>query len=347
MQARIAGISVLVAALFSGGLFLSLLFFHVPYEAIALPLGGREEPAAKEPFNLVLAGDVMLARDVERRLLEEERGYALSFLEDRLRADMTLVNFESSIPAVHQPTQNMEMRFSVRPELLAELSLYGVTHLSLANNHSLDHGESGYRHTKDTLAAAGFAAAGHPVSVSTSSVFQAESNGRQIVVVNINATYHYPTQDSIESVLPTGLEDDDFLIAYIHWGEEYELTHNQAQATFGHRLIDSGFDLVVGHHPHVTQDIERYQDGLIFYSLGNFIFDQYWRPEVRQGLLLDVLEGEDGWQIELVPVESQTAHVQPREMVSEAKAAFLYDLAKRSSKSLAEDIAKGSISLQF
>lgn len=343
MQAKIAGLFIFAAAIVVGGLFLWPV-----YEAISLPFGEKETGNEnQDPFRLIFTGDVMLARDVEKRLLREERGYALSFLQDRFQADMVVANFESSVPETHQPTMNMEMRFSVRPELLAELSIHNVTHLSLANNHSLDYGESGYRNTVNVLESMGFKAAGHPVTVSSSSVFILETGKRRVVIVNINATYRYPSLESVRASVPAELEENDLLVAYIHWGEEYEPVHNQPQESFAYALIDSGFDLIVGHHPHVVQDVEQYGQGLIFYSLGNFIFDQYWQPEVRQGLLLDLVEGQEGWRIELVPVESQTAHVQPREMEEKARSAFLLGLAGRSSYSLRADIAKGHISLQF
>lgn len=348
MQARTISLSILVAAISVGGLFLWLFSTQIPYEAAALPIFDREVPIEdKDPFRLIFTGDVMLARDVERRLMNEEKGYALTFLQDRFKGSLVVANFESSVPEIHQPTKNMEMRFSVRPEMLTELSLGSVTHLSLANNHALDHGEAGYRNTMSVLESLGLMAAGHPVTVSSSSVFLEKAGKRKVAIVNINATYRYPSLESVKEVIPSGLETDDLLVAYIHWGEEYEPIHNRPQESFAHGLIDSGFDLVVGHHPHVVQDVELYGQGLIFYSLGNFIFDQYWQPEVRQGLLLDLTEGQQGWQIELVPVESQTAHVQPREMAGEERNSFLKGLADRSSANLRSDIAKGLISLQF
>ncbi len=346
MHARVAGISMLIAAAVSGGLFLLLFLsfdsYQLPTVAFADREVGKEEE--RESFRLIFIGDVMLARDVERRLLAETPGYALSAIKDDIQADMVVANFESSVPEVHEPTANMEMRFSVRPELLRELSLSGVTYASLANNHALDYGESGYAYTKEALIDNGVQPAGHPVQVSPDSLFIEKTGTRQVVIVNINATYGYPEAADIVGVLPEDLDEEDLLVTYIHWGEEYELVHSEAQETFAHQLIDSGFDLIVGHHPHVVQDIESYGQGLIFYSLGNFIFDQYWRPEVRQGLLLDLTEASAGWRISLLPVESETAHVQPRLMEGEKKENFLLELSQRSSW---PDIANGELLLQF
>jgi poly-gamma-glutamate synthesis protein (capsule biosynthesis protein) len=307
----------------------------------------KEPITPTTPATLVFVGDIMLARDVEKRLTLEPTGYALSAIKHLFEVDMVVGNFESSIPAKHKPTENMTFRFSVRPDLARELAVGGFTHLSLANNHALDFGADGFVNTKKTLTGQGLQVAGHPSSVSTSSVFRESIASEEIVIVNINATYGYPSLDAVTKALPNSLSDSDLRVAYIHWGDEYELLHNEEQGEYAYMLIDAGFDLIVGHHPHVVQNIERYRDGLIFYSLGNFIFDQYWRPEVQQGLLLIMTKADESWQIDLKPVESATVRVQPREMVGEERVKFLMDLADRSSRSLWADIAKGELLLQF
>lgn len=347
MHTRVALISIFVSAVFVGGLFLAAYFSTVPYAAVSSwTLKEKIVEVPAPPITIAMVGDIMLARDVEQRLLKQEPGYPLSAIKSSLQADIVLANFEASVPSLHVPTQTMEMRFSVLPALLSRLSS-DFTHVSLANNHALDYGSDGYQNTIKELGLLGIKSAGHPSRVSSSSVFVEEFKTRKVIAVNINATYGYPSLENVKGSLPQGIEEKDLLVAYVHWGEEYELTHNQYQQDFAHALIDSGFDLIVGHHPHVVQDIERYGDGLIFYSLGNFIFDQYWRPEVEQGLLLRLTERETDWRIEVVPVESHTVRVQPREMTDEDRGGFLQSLAKRSSESLKADIAKGELLLQF
>ncbi len=73
-----------------------------------------------------------------------------------------------------------------------------------------------------------------------------------------------------------------------HWGNEYEIHHNSFQENLAHVAIDAGANLVVGHHPHVIQEIEKYKDGYIAYSLGNFVFDQNFSEDTKSGLLLSV-----------------------------------------------------------
>ena len=80
----------------------------------------------------------------------------------------------------------------------------------------------------------------------------------------------------------------------MHFGEEYQGNANDRQKKLAHLAIDSGAKIVVGHHPHVVQEVEQYKNGVIAYSLGNFIFDQNFSKETMQGLALEiVLDGAE------------------------------------------------------
>ena len=320
-------------------------------EAIGLPTLWALEPANfspdnnEEPISIIFTGDVMLARDVEMRLLSKEKGYSLSSIRDVLVADAVVMNFEAAVPENHIQTQHMEMKFSVRPDLLGELRLQSPIYLSLANNHSLDFGVAGYKNTVKTLEEYGFKVYGHAIAISTSSLSVIEAKGQKVLVLYLNATYGKPdislVKNLVDSVGPV-----DLVVTYIHWGTEYEPKNDTAQENLAHQLIDAGFDLVAGHHPHVVQNVEKYKDGLIFYSLGNLIFDQYWTSEVQEGLLIKVVKHSDMWGIELIPVESTTARVQPHEMMGGVKHTFLNKLANRSDPDLASEISSGFISFQ-
>ncbi len=89
-------------------------------------------------------------------------------------------------------------------------------------------------------------------------------------------------------------EQADVIIVSYHWGTEYETKHNAEQESIAKATIDAGAKLVIGHHPHVQQEIEAYKDGWIAYSLGNFVFDQYFQPEVMQSRIFEVtFKGKD------------------------------------------------------
>lgn len=90
----------------------------------------------------------------------------------------------------------------------------------------------------------------------------------------------------------------DTLIVSIHWGEEYNYNnHTSRQESIAHKAIDAGASLIVGHHPHVAEDIGYYKNGLIIYSLGNFIFDQYFSKDTMQGLTAEITLKADGTMI--------------------------------------------------
>ena len=79
----------------------------------------------------------------------------------------------------------------------------------------------------------------------------------------------------------------DYLIVYAHWGNEYETTPTSQQTDLAHSFIDAGADFIIGSHPHVVQTKEEYKGKMIYYSLGNMVFDQYFSTETQKGLLIE------------------------------------------------------------
>ena len=134
------------------------------------------------------------------------------------------------------------------------------------------------------------------------------------------------------------------IIINIHWGKEYQGKNNQAQQNLAHQIIDTGADLIIGHHSHVVQNIELYNDKLIFYSLGNFIFDQYFSKEVQQSIAIGVEINSSNEIYHLFPINSQLS--QPFLMSQQEADLFLADLASKSTANLSEQIKKGTINIR-
>lgn len=91
--------------------------------------------------------------------------------------------------------------------------------------------------------------------------------------------YEVPMADDVRRMkdsIKHAKEESDIVVVSIHWGREYEDTPNEGQRTLGHRMIDAGADLVIGHHPHTAQAIEIYKGKHLFYSLGNFMMQVEW-----------------------------------------------------------------------
>lgn len=300
-----------------------------------------------EKTRMRFVGDIMLARNVENFMDAYGAFYPFSLLPE-VSPDAYLVgNFEASIPKTHVKTQSMQFSFSVKPEYVVGLSQYGFTHLGLANNHAFDFGADDFIHTVAQLQLASTTPFGSPLNNVSSSTSILKVGDTTIALIGLYAVQEIPSQNQIEELVKKAEELSNVQIVYVHWGEEYELVHSKTQEVLAHALIDAGVDIIVGHHPHVVQDIQLYKNKPIFYSLGNFIFDQYFSDDVQKGLMLDLVVGADGFYFELLPVTSIGSRSVPREMTQYERALFLADLANNSDTELATMIEKGQLYIPF
>ena len=292
---------------------------------------------------LFVVGDVFLGRAVERILDTHGLDYSYKQLDGLWSTeDVVLANFEAAIPTTHTPTPDFGFQFSVRSDIAAQLVSHGFTHVSLANNHSYDFGRSGYRGTKEALAQTGLQAWGD-VTAGTSSVTYVEQGGISIALVALT-TVGIKYNDAVYTDLVRSAKDQaDYVLVYIHWGTEYERTSNVAQQTLAHDLITAGASTIVGHHPHVVQEIGWYDGVPIFYSLGNFIFDQYFSADVQEGLMLAIDFSDTSITYTLHPVTSILSRSQPRLMSSYERDIWLEDLAKRSDEKVQSAITSGTL----
>lgn len=298
------------------------------------------EPKQKVRF----VGDIMLARHVER--LMDAYGYKYPFqLLPKHATDAYLVgNFEASIPQEHITTKDMHFAFSVKSEYVWGLSEYGFTHLNLANNHSYDFGKSEFEHTNAILLSASTTPFGSPDNQTSRAVSVIEIENTTIALIGLYAVVTVPTDDEIKELIAYASTISDIQIVYVHWGDEYILTHNNTQEKLAYTLIDAGVEAVIGHHPHVVQDIEKYKNGLIFYSLGNFIFDQYFSTDVQEGLMLELsLDDNEGLIFELLPITSIGSLSVPRLMTQYEKGRFLQSVAKNSDTEISKMVIEGSL----
>lgn len=167
--------------------------------------------------------------------------------------------------------------------------------MNLANNHALDQGEDGLKTTKNLLTQIGIASTG--AGETTEEAWMPtiiEKNGIKIAFIGASYT-SYNDDGSRRSPLVARMQDTDKLISALqeakkkadivvvtmHAGVEYTRNPTPLQETFAHTAIDHGADIVIGAHPHWIQKIENYQGKYIFYSLGNFVFDQEFSQETK------------------------------------------------------------------
>lgn len=301
----------------------------------------------EQPTRIQFVGDIMLARAVERMM--ETYGADYPYIHTGfLDAPFVVGNFEAAVPEVHTPTPSMTMNFSVAPMYLPALSEAGFTHVSLANNHADDHGAAGYMNTTSELTRAGLEPFGHPYELGTTSVAYLRLAERTVAVIGIYAVVSVPDDATLAEVLEAASSESDMQIVYVHWGDEYELVHNAVQERLAHRLVALGADMIVGHHPHVVQDVELFEDVPIFYSLGNFIFDQYFSTDVQQGLAIDLAFDRDGsYAVSLLPISTEASRTAPRVLAGYERNVLLEALADRSSPALADGIRGGQLTFQL
>ncbi len=317
-------------------------FDHGDLLSLKNKIFGKEE-SVQNYDQIIFVGDVMLARHVERLMERNGDDYPFTKIDLKMNSDSALVgNFEASVPKIHQPTPDYKLSFSVREKHLPLLRSFGFTHFSLANNHSYDHGSDGYKNTMLKLQESGLTGFGHPVRVATSSVAFISVAEQKIAIIALHTLFSPSSPDDLREVFEFANSQSDQQIVYVHWGEEYKLRPNESQQKLAKLLVDLGADLIVGHHPHVVQGIEEVGGVPVFYSLGNFIFDQYFSKDVREGLVL-VVRDDNGLKVDIRPVFSYSNSSQPEFMQDEQKKAFLKSLSERSSKHLAEQITEGHI----
>ena len=251
---------------------------------------------------LIFAGDVMFSRGVRRQILAS-RDPALPFRKIAplmSAADIAFVNLESPFSDKGPHFQD-GMIFHADPDGIAGLQLAGITLASTANNHSRDCGPHGVEFTVSWLRAHSIL----PLGTSES----AERTHQGLVIVRNsvrfgflgytfdqqNGNWHDIDERIAVTDLPVMRRDVaalrkrvDVLVVSMHNGVEYMRKPSKSQIAFAHAAVDSGANLVIGHHPHVTQPEEHYRGGLIFYSLGNFVFDQYQREETQRGEMVEI-----------------------------------------------------------
>ncbi len=347
MRSIVFFLGIIVIAVLGG---LSLTAFTEPY-AFGEVVAEAPSPAVASttvhllpalPLSILFTGDVMLGRRVETLMDTYGAGFPFTrmpYLQEL--GDYVIVNFEAAAPNVHRHTPDLTFRFSVDQAYLPALRAAGVTHASLANNHSYDTGMSGFAETYVALEAAEITPFGDNQIASTS-VTTLSSASTSVTVVGIHLVDEPLNIAALTQLLET-TPSTTYQIAYVHWGPEYVGTHSSFQGEQAKALVALGFDAIIGHHPHVVQDIDVIDGVPVFYSLGNFVFDQYFSQSVQEGLLLRLEATSTSLSFTLLPHTSLDARTQPRLLDGEEKALFLNNLATLSTTSLAAQIQSGVI----
>lgn len=260
-------------------------------------------PPATEEVSLAFVGDMMFDRgvtySVDRNFGEDYSKLfaSLGFFRDY---DILFGNLEGPVSDTGSDLGNL-YSFRMNPAILPVVRSVGFDVLSVANNHVGDWGRDAFDDTLARLGTSGIEAIGggrNKTEAEQPKII--ERNGLKIGFIgftDVGPDWLAATEDTsgvllasdpnFSQIITAAAKNVDALIVSIHWGEEYQVA-TEHQKEIAHRAIDAGARLIVGHHPHVIQETESYENGYIAYSLGNLIFDQGFSKETMQGMLLEV-----------------------------------------------------------
>lgn len=256
-----------------------------------------------EIYTILAGGDIMMDRGVEAVIKREEEDYNFSFdliRDDLKKADYVFANLEGSISDVGADT-GKPYSFRFEPAVADALSNGGINGVSLANNHMLDWGRESLCETTKHLQKMNIDYVGAGCDSQTAERPLIKQFGDTSVGFLAYTEFYQGAHavggapgmsewnlEKIQERIDDLKNQVDIIIVSMHWGTEYKDRATDAQVALGQQFIDMGADVIVGHHPHVDQEIERYGDGWIIYSLGNFIFDQSWSENTMEGLLAEI-----------------------------------------------------------
>lgn len=285
---------------------------------LALPLS-----AHGSEIIIQAAGDVMLGGRWEQQMSQDGYFYPFQRIAPELqKGDITLVNLEAPLTDRGTEFTDKKYRFRVKPSAVVALKKAGITTVTLANNHSMDYGAVGLLDTLQQLDRAGIGHVGGGENLAAArkpAIY--DIRGVKVAVLGYSLTLPQEfwagekragTAPLLEKMVKNDIvaarKQVSIVIVTVHWGEEGTTRLRDYQPRLARMMIDAGADVIIGHHPHVLQGIERYKRGIVFYSLGNVAFASKSRVVDRTLLVRLRFDGVKQ-TAELLPVTIQHKEV--------------------------------------
>lgn len=303
--------------------------------------------AGNQEITLMAVGDIMLGdhpicmgHGVGSKI--KKRGVVYPFQKVAFilkKGDIIFGNMEAVLSGKGKNRKDISpLQLRAAPEAVEGLKYAGFNVLSLANNHALEHGQEGLCETINILSEnniryvgvnADIAKARKPLIMHTKGLTLALL--AYCLVPDKTAYLSVKDTEEICSDAKEAKSSADIVIVSLHWGNEYIRRPSPSQIKLAHQIIDSGANIILGHHPHVLQGVEEYHGGVIAYSLGNFVFDT-WQEKMRKSLILRVCFSKEGINdIELLPVHINRNY-QPELLQGERARDLLSEMEERFSK---------------
>ena len=280
---------------------------------------------AGDTATIVFTGDILLDRGVRQRIAISGVEALFSESVDSVfgLADVVVGNLECPATKIKEPVFKRCV-FRGEPEWLEALRRHGFTHLNMANNHSIDQGREGLMDTRKNIELAGMtpigagrnmAEASVPVVLTTSPRKVYLFASLRLPLENMAYLTDRPcvSQESMDTLVSRierlrREEPESYIIVSLHWGVEHRLVPQPSQIEKARRLVDAGADCLVCHHTHTLQTVENYRGRRIYYSIGNFIFDQR-KPINTRACMVKLRIYSSGSDVETIPVEIE--HCRP------------------------------------
>ncbi|HHT90120.1 MAG: CapA family protein [Bacillota bacterium] len=281
----------------------------------------------EQQVTLLAVGDIMLDRDVKKEGLQKGWTHIFSEVAPRIRqADLSFANLESPIG----DKGHFINMFQAPPQAIEGVASAGFDVVSLANNHTLDYHHEGMFETMRLLDQVGidWVGAGENIQEARRPLIT-EVSGIRVGFLAYTEMWFVHAREPISwqatldepGVAPAELDlvvEDvkklrdqvDCVIVTVHWGKEYVHEPTPEQRSLARAAVDAGADLVLGHHPHVLQGIEFYKQGVIVYSLGNFVFDLN-RPKTWETMMLEFTLSPRG-PLDMTIIPAYIFGIQPR-----------------------------------
>ncbi len=294
--------------------------------ALIVPAAALDQPV-KDEITIAAIGDLMLGGRTEPFLKEFGPDYPFADVMPVLAgADVVVGNLESPISTRGTAAQNKKFTLRAGPIAAQALKKAGIRVVTLANNHSLDFGPLALKDTLEILDKNDILHAGAGMDLDDArSPAILKVKGKTILFLSYSLTFPLEFfasagrpgtapgyEDFVRSDIEKARPAADLVVVSFHWGAELMTAAKDYQVELGRKAVDWGADLVLGHHPHVLQELEMYQGRLIAYSLGNFVFGSESNSTNSSMILLLTFQGKGLVRVEAVPLDVNNYRVQYR-----------------------------------
>ncbi|WP_285765784.1 CapA family protein [Peribacillus sp. SI8-4] len=291
-------------------------------------------PKSGQPLTMTMVGDVMMGRYVQEVTEKHGYDYLFRYMKPYFAAsDYVSGNYEHPVlkeEAASYKEADTAIRLNSNKSGVKAVKDAGFSVMTLANNHMMDFEEQGLLDTMDEFKRADMnhVGVGANTAEARESIDYADVNGLRVATLGFTDVYG---KDAVPTATKAGILNSnpdllfemigkakdakqgnaDLVVVNMHWGQEYSTSATSRQTDLAKAVIDAGADIIIGHHPHVLQSFDTYKDGIIFYSLGNFIFDQGWTRTKDSAMVQYHLADDGKASIDVVPLQIEEATPRP------------------------------------